>query len=392
VTILIALILLPLIILTLCFALEVFVGLRPLVAVAMPSRDDTTVAIVVPAHDEAVILGDRLSSLKAVVRDRVRIVLVADNCTDDTADIGRRLGVEVVERVDKERRGKGFALDFAKRYLTYTRPDVVLIVDADCWTNNDSVERLISYCMETGKPCQAVYLQTPAHDASTAVQISTFAFFLKNLIRQRALQRLTGRVLLVGSGMAFPWSIFSRAELATDNIVEDLKLGQELALAGYATVLVEGANVWSRAETETNTLSQRRRWEGGFLQNALAAAPGLFARGLAQFRPRDIWAAISLMIPPVALLMTANLLALLGASIVTWVFGGDIWPLLCLGAALMTATIAVVMAWHFGGSEFMPLSGLLRVPFYILWKLPLYLGLVSQGAPKEWNRTERGER
>ena len=50
--------------------------------------------------------------------------------------------------------------------------------------------------------------------------------------------------------MALPWAVFSRAELATSNIVEDLKLGQELADAGHAPLFVEQATVWSAAETE----------------------------------------------------------------------------------------------------------------------------------------------
>jgi glycosyltransferase involved in cell wall biosynthesis len=272
VTLIIAALLAPFILLTFCFGLEVFTGLRPLHEIPIDDQRASAV-VIVPAHNEGAILADRLARLKDAVGESARILVVADNCSDSTADIARSLAVEVIERNDDERRGKGFALDFAKRSLLSAPPAVVLIVDADCMIDGASITRLINRCVATQSPCQATNLQAPALQASPAVQLSTFAFFIKNVIRQRALQRLAGRVHLLGTGMALPWSIFERSDLATSSIVEDLKLGQELAQAGHAPKFIEDATIWSNAETERNTLSQRSRWEGGFLQNGLSAGP-----------------------------------------------------------------------------------------------------------------------
>src|SRR6185503_8607207 len=93
-------------------------------------------------------------------------------------------------------------------------------------------------------------------------KLSTFAFFVKNVIRQRGLQRLAGRVHLLGTGIALPWKDFAAAQLATAEIVEDLKLGQELAEAGRPPRFIEGATISSNAETERNTLAQRCTWRG----------------------------------------------------------------------------------------------------------------------------------
>ena len=70
------------------------------------------------------------------------------------------------------------------------------------------------------------------------MQISNFAFMIKNLVRQRGLERLAGRVHLTGSGMAFPWSTFAEANLGGANIVEDLALGIKLAEGGGGPMLV----------------------------------------------------------------------------------------------------------------------------------------------------------
>jgi cellulose synthase/poly-beta-1,6-N-acetylglucosamine synthase-like glycosyltransferase len=390
VSLLIALILTPLAFLTSGFAIELFAGVKPLRQQVAPDAHAKAV-IIVPAHDEATILEGKLSALIAAASGRARILLVADNCKDSTAEIARRLGATVVERFDIERRGKGFALDFARQSLQSAPPDVVLVVDADCTIDGDSISRLVASCASTGRPCQAVNLQTPTPNASPAVQLSTFAFYIKNVVRQRALHRISGRVHLLGTGMALPWTIFARAELATDHIVEDLKMGLELAEAGHRPFFVEDAAVWSCAETEKNTLAQRRRWEGGFLQNALRTGPKMLLRSIARGDVRGTWAAIDVLIPPFALLLMVDIFALTATAFVTWLAGAAAWPALVLASSVALAGGGLALAWLSGGLRFVSLGGLARAPLYLLWKLPLYLGLARRGAPKEWVRTGRGD-
>jgi cellulose synthase/poly-beta-1,6-N-acetylglucosamine synthase-like glycosyltransferase len=389
VTLLLALIVAPFTLLTFCFAVELFAGIRPLRRAAAKSTGATAV-IVVPAHNEEAAIGSRLGPLVDAASGLARILVVADNCTDGTAATARRLGVDVIERVDRDRRGKGYALDFARQHLRSNSPDVVLIVDADCVIDSESVQRLIACCVEHRRPCQAVNLLYPVREGSPAVQLSTFAFFIKNVIRQRALQRIAGRVHLLGTGMALPWLVFGSAELATADIVEDLKMGVELAEAGHAPMLVEGATIWSEPETERNTLSQRRRWEGGFLQNALRNGPRMLAASLRRADLRGLWSAINLVVPPLALLVLLDLAALAVGALLVGSTTAASWPLLLMAGSLALACGGLLLAWLAGGSRFVTLGGLARVPLYLAWKLPLYLGLARSGAPKHWLRT-RGE-
>jgi cellulose synthase/poly-beta-1,6-N-acetylglucosamine synthase-like glycosyltransferase len=390
VTFVIALFLLPLTVLTFCLAVEVMVGLRPTEPRLSESGANWRAVVIVPAHDEAEGLARSLDQMKvAAAVARAQILVVADNCADSTAEIARGAGVDVIERHDQCRRGKGFALDFAREHLANSPPEIVVIVDADCRIDGASLATLVEACGATGRPCQATNVQRPPSDASPAVQLSTFAFFVKNVIRQRGLQRLAGRAHLLGTGMALPWPIFARARLATSNIVEDLALGQELSGAGHAPLFIEAATIWSNAETESNTLSQRRRWEGGFLQNAVRVGPAMFGRSLARGDMRGIWAAINTMIPPVALLVLIDLATLLLAAVLTMVARSSMWPIAVLSLALICALAALGLAWRAGGSRFVTLRGLARIPFYLLWKLPMYFSFARHGAPKEWQRTDR---
>ena len=389
-TLIIALLVAPLTALTLCFALEVFAGLRPSATwlFAEPGHHVRS-TIVIPAHNEEAILAATLQTLQQALPSSARILLVADNCIDSTPAIASQAGVQVIERRDTERRGKGFALDFARNHLKADPPDVVVVIDADCSIDGHSMAGLARTCAATARPCQATNLQKPAFDGSIAVQMSTFAFFIKNVIRQRGLQRLAGRANLLGTGMAFPWAIFRDADLATSNIAEDMKLGHDLAMTGHAPLFVEQATVWSNAETKANTLSQRRRWEGGFLRNALQTGPRLLGRSLLQADPRGVWGAIHVMIPPLALLVVLDLAAAVVAGIRTLIWRADWWPLVLLGGSMILAFTAVGFAWRAGGQRFITAAGLCRIPLYVAWKLPMYLGFLRGGAPDEWQRTER---
>ncbi len=387
-TLILALVLAPFFLLTLCFAFEVLVGLRPLPEPNLAAGLVSAV-IVVPAHNEAQALEPTLRKLKESADGCAHILLVADNCTDSTAAIARRVGVDQVERFDAVRRGKGFALDFARDRLSNDPPAVVLIVDADCAIDQGSLQTLIRACAASGRPCQATNLQIASNDASPTVQLSTFAFFIKNVIRQRALQRLTGSVNLLGTGMAMPWPIFAIADLATGNIVEDLKLGQELAAEGHPPLFVERAIVLSKAESDSNALSQRSRWEGGFLQNAMAVGPRMLTRSLLRADLGGLWAAMNTMVPPLALLVLLDFVALAICAIVGFLAHARAWPILSLAASLLLATGALSLAWCAGGSRYVSLRALIRAPFYIAWKIPMYLAFVRRGAPKEWRRTDR---
>lgn len=385
----IALFLCPLALVTLCFSSEVLAGLRTL-PTAKPLKTRTVRAtILVPAHDEAAIIGASLSELKATARDLAHVVVIADNCTDATAELAAACGVEVVQRSDATRRGKGFALDFGRAHLQGDPPEVVVVIDADCRIDAPSLEVLITGCSESRRPCQAIYLMDPAPNSTPLVQISTFAFCVKNLVRQRGLQRLAGRVHLTGTGMAFPWTIFDKAELATASIVEDLLLGIRLAERGHPPLLIDAATIWSPPAGEEATLSQRSRWEGGFLATATKAAPKSIARGLASLNARALVSAVDLLIPPLALLVALNLAVLAAAALLTAVMGAHWWPVQVQCVLVVLACISVFMAWAMEGRRFISLGRLATVPLYVARKAVIYARLARHGAPKDWVRTER---
>jgi hypothetical protein len=219
------------------------------------------------------------------------------------------------------------------------------------------------------------------------VRISGLAFLVKNLVRQAGLARIGAPAVLTGSGMAFPWPLFVRAPLATDDIVEDLAIGVALAREGAAPRFDPAARIWSAPAGASGTLSQRTRWEHGFAATARAVTLPLVSEGLRRGRPGLVWLGLHVAVPPLALLLGIDgaVLALLA---LLWLLGAAALPLVL--ALLLVAAVAagVVAAWSRHGREQVDAAALARAPLYLLWKLPIYLKLVRR-AETRWVRTER---
>ena len=371
----------------LIFTAEVVIGLCGLRRVSKPAA--CSVAVLIPAHDEAQGIGATLKAMREIAPPGCRIVVIADNCSDDTAAIARADCVEVIERSDAQRRGKGFALDFGRAYLASNPPDAVIVIDADCRVRPGSIERLAAAACRTGNPAQGVNTLEPDLAAPPLVQISTFSFLVKNLFRARGMARWGGVTLLTGTGMAFPWPLFSTAALATDNIVEDLALGIELTRQGHLTQLVSDAGVTSPSAQRQDLLQQRARWERGFLAVAGKQALPLLGHAL-RTRSRACCAlGLHLLVPPLAMLIAVSL-AGLGALAGAAALGASPAPAATLSLALIAAGAATVAAWLREGRATLSARALLIAPGYVFWKIPMYLKFLRRN-PGTWLRTPRRE-
>ena len=385
---LVAFLLAPFALLATFFVAEVLWGLkRP--SEAHPPSPARSAIVAIPAHDEASVIADTIRSLTTALSEGIGILVIADNCSDDTADLARSAGAQVLERHNMEQRGKGFALAFAAEHLQANPPEVFAVLDADCRIDRASLRALVDSAASSGRPAQAINLLRPDRNSSPLVQISTFAFMLKNLVRQRGLQRLARRVHLTGTGMAMPYQLFRASRGVRASIVEDLALGLELSNAGHPPMLVSAANVWSSGSTYRGTLTQRRRWEGGYIATAFRHGPQEVMRGIKSADARAIFAGLDLMLPPLALFAFLNAIVLAVAAVATAAFGLHWWPVAAQASLLLLGLLAVFAAWLREGRDFISLGVLVRLPLYILWKLPMYLGLARRGAPSEWLRTGR---
>ena len=247
-----------------------------------PDPVSACIAVLVPAHNESAGLIPTLDDVKEQLRPRDRLLVVADNCDDDTASVAASAGAEVTTRADPSKIGKGYALDWGLKYLATNPPDIVIIVDADCRTLKPAqYERLASVCENVQRPVQALYLMTAPMGSTINHQVAEFAWRLKNWVRPLGLSAIGLPCQLMGTGMAFPWDVIRLADLSNGFIAEDLKLGLELAHAGYSPQFLSSAVVRSTFPTTVQgTALQRNRWEQGHLALIMKTAPILLYRAL----------------------------------------------------------------------------------------------------------------
>ena len=348
-------------------------------------------AVLVPAHDEAAVIGETVRRLSAQLAAGDTLLVVADNCSDATARIAAEAGASVIERFDAERRGKGHALDHGVRYLTAALvppPDVLVIVDADCSLSAGGVHAVARQVQERGRPVQCLDLMETPEGAGLKLRVAAFAWRLKNWVRPLGWHALGAPCQLMGTGMAFPWAMAQQMQLASSELVEDMKLGIDLALEGSPPLFCPQVLVRSVFPTGAQAVrSQRTRWEHGHLGMIAAHVPRLFGQALRRRDVRLLALALDLGVPPLALLVLL-LLAVCALAGGAALLGGGWAPLAAALACLALLAIAVGMAWWGWGRAVVSARDLCSVPFYVLAKLPVYAGYLFK-RQKEWVRTDR---
>lgn len=355
------------------------------------------IAVLIPAHDEAGQIGATVEALVSELGAGDRVVVIADNCTDATAAVvmgvastPRAGTVSVVERNDPQNVGKGFAISFGVETLDADPPEIVVLVDADCRVSQGALAALADEALRAGRPVQGEYVFSVPPRAGPLASVSALAALVRNRVRPRGLKALGLPCLLTGSGMAFPWRVLRDAPGTHGNLVEDMVLGLELSLRGCPPLLCTQAQISSELPVgQKAALRQRRRWEHGQLHTLKTFAPRLLAAGLARRNAGLVGLAADLSVPPLALLVVLQL-AWLATTSILWTTGlAGAAPLTLAIAGLGATAVAVGVAWWRFARAIVPARTFLAIPFYVLWKLPLYALMLVKGRHKTWERTAR---
>lgn len=346
-------------------------------------------AVLVPAHDEETLISGTVANILPELSVGDRLVVVADNCSDNTGMLAEKAGAEVLYRSDPVRRGKSYALDFGVRHLEAEPPEVVIIVDADCSVEAGALAAIAARAVQQKRPVQAHYLmELPSNGNPASHRIAAFAWRVKSFVRPTGLHRLGLPCQLMGTGMAFPWEILSTADLRTPEIVEDLVLGLQLARDGTAPLFDPGARVVSHfPDSLEGQTTQRTRWETGHLNVIAGRVPSLLWHSTRTANLHLFALAADAAVPPLAFLA----LAVVGLNVVAaclWVLGG---AATLLALSLLTAVllaVAVLLSWWKVGRDIISFTDLMCAPLYIFSKVALY-GRVLIGRQVGWVRSKR---
>jgi len=349
--------------------------------------DRKSVTVIIPAHNEELVIENTLTHLLPQMTNIDQVIVVADNCKDSTVDLANKFNVTVVERTHDTDRGKGFALDFGLTEAQKKPTEVVMIIDADCLVHDDLISQLAIAAYKYQRPIQALYLMLNNTDCSIKQKIAEFAFLIKNKVRPMGLKALNLPCQLMGTGMAFPWSLIQQADLANGNIVEDMKLGVDCVLDKKGAVFLPNVKVTSYFPTDVETLeTQRTRWEHGHISTVLSFVPKLFINSIQKINIKAFFFALDLMILPLAFLALLIITSLL-ISVIFWFF--SVFALIKIMAVIVPLFFSSIMiAWYFQARQIISFSELTNIPIYILSKLSIYKRLFGD-KEKGWNKTKR---
>ena len=358
----------------------------------------------VPAHNEEGGIASTVKSLLAVAwpSDKFRVVVVADNCSDGTADVARGAGATVLERQNKDLRGKGYALEHGFHWiLKETDADAVVVVDADTVVSENLLVSFASRIEEGAMALQAEYGVRNV-DASWRTELMALALAMFHTLRSNARERLKLSAGLRGNGMCFTRACLERFPHKAYGLVEDVEHGLALGRGGVRVVAVVDAHVLGEMVSGGKASeSQRRRWEDGRNKLKRDVLPGVVRDAVTTGSPMLLDLALDLLIPPlstVALVVVAGLVAVaarvafVGFAAASFDAGlraddvVDALDIVALSPALLLG-LYVLRGMQLSGLGVRSVLVLAKAPVYIVWKILLKL----KGPPKkgEWVRTAR---
>ena len=330
------------------------------------SADLIRFLIVVPAHNEEPVIAGALEAIAGNCRPHDLVLVVADRCTDRTADIARSFGAVVLERGPDEPPGRAAARQTALEHARMLDWDAVVMLDADSVIEPgffEACERAL------GAGAGAVQARSESsHGRTLATEASLAAFTLQGITIPRGRTRLGVSVRLRGTGMAI------RRDVALTHRFrapagEDLFFTLDLVLDGVRCRHVDAARLRSQGASTWGVFGgQKVRYEAGRLAAARSYIPRLVRHAIARRDASCLEAAWFLASPPFALtaltlLIAGGLAAVAGVSTLAAVFAGAFaMVVLALLTGLLQAR-ADVRTWLALGVA----------PWYLVWKAVIQL-------------------
>lgn len=358
----------------------------------LPADDSTRFDIVVPAHNEASGIGATVASLRQMTypTDRFRILVVADNCTDDTAQRARDAGAQVLERRHATERGKGYALAHAYAHsLADGFAQMVVVVDADTSVSPNLLTAFSSRVVRGAQAVQAEYGVRNAN-ASWRTRLMVLALTMFHTVRSLGRERLGLSCGLRGNGMGFSSDLLRRVPPRAFSIVEDVEYGVALGLAYTRVEYVHDAEVrGDMPVTEAASRTQRERWEGGRLALIKSLVPPLLRATLHRGGVIPLDLALDLIVPPLTLLAGGVMLGVLLAG------GGVLAGAVSIAAATPMLLCAAFLAAYvlrgavLSGGGVRVIGDLAWAPVYAVWKVSVLLRPRRRSG--EWVRTARSD-
>jgi cellulose synthase/poly-beta-1,6-N-acetylglucosamine synthase-like glycosyltransferase len=344
--------------------------------------------VLVPAHNEELVLGKTLQSLKQVTPiGKFDVVVIADNCNDRTVEIARSFGVKTIERSDSSARGKGHALQWGMSQLDLRTYDAVAIVDADTLVESNMVNAMASSLASGYGAVQLSYVFM-ATQMTHLSHLQHVASMSENMLFYRGRSALNLPILLRGSGMAIATDVLEAHPWNSFSITEDVDYAVDLLTHGTLIDFNYNSTVFSAAtSTYRQSVTQKTRWASGTIQLVANKMIGLVWFGLRKGKPRLIELGISLLL----LSRPVLILAVFGVFLTNIIIAPPHqmeFSIICL-TLIGSLILYLMLGICFVHNKVAALKSFCMIPLYGVWFLVVQVKAIVGTGKLGWQRTER---
>lgn len=359
--------------------------------VAPEGRFSLNFDVIIPAHDEEEGIAATLASVLALdyPRNKYRVLVVADNCSDRTAELACKGGAIVITRQGEAHRGKGYALAAAyDRSFKDGFAHAVAVIDADTIVSANLLSAFAARLEQGADAIQAEYGVRNA-ESSWRTRLMVIAFTLFHTLRSLARERMGLSCGLRGNGMGFRIELLKRVPPTAFSLVEDVEYGMLLGLAGSRVTYAGEASVAAYMPAGSRaSRSQRQRWEIGRRDLTRKYLTLLLRESI---KRRDVVLldlAMDLVVPPLTSLATAASVGSALSVVAIGLGGFASLSLVCWLASLACLTLYIARGVALTGDGLGAVRDLSWAPVYAIWKLTLAIR-PSAASRGEWIRTTR---
>lgn len=248
-----------------CFVISLFGFYRKQEGRLLPPS--SRFAVVVAAHNEERVIGQLIKNLLELnyPKDLYDIYVVADNCIDSTALVAAEHGAKVIERFNKEEKGKGYALEytFDKIFNCGVDYDAVVVFDADNLVSRDFLMIMNTHLLKGEKIIQG-YLDTKNPEDTWVTRAIYICYLITNRFLQLAKYNLGLTCALGGTGMCLSVEVLKKYGWGMTSLTEDLEFQTKALMNNIKVCWAHDAKIFDEKPlTIMQSLRQRKRWMQG---------------------------------------------------------------------------------------------------------------------------------
>lgn len=353
-------------------------------------QPETRFAIIIPAHNEELLLERLLLSIykQDYPRSLYKTIVVADNCSDNTAAIGRKHGAQVLERTDDQHRGKGYAIKYALEQINMKELDAAFIIDADSALGTDLLRQL-DRSLRNGAHIIQCFNGLANPDQSWFTRLLDVSRTIGNEILMPAKEKLGLSSNLMGNGMCFTSGVLSKYGWDAFTVGEDWEFYAKLVQAGETVSFANKARVYHQESSSLKQAStQRMRWSSGRFAVIWKYGFRVFFRGLKEMNVKKMDASLPLLFPNPSLGMNMTAVCFI-LSIVVFAATGNYFYLLWFLSLILLQVTLFLAGIMYTRNKFKNFLSLFAAPLFLIWKMGIdFLSALGFGR-KEWVRTQR---